>query len=68
MWQNMNIADRQTAISGTGTYLNSPPSANTTLDTEINVGWSAGKTVGEGTVKMIDVMSNVEGPFCYYYV
>lgn len=68
MWQNMNITDRQTAISGTATWENSPASANTTLDTEINLGWAAGETVEDGTVTMSDVMSNVAGPLCYMYV
>lgn len=64
----MNITERQNAISGTATWENSPPSANTTLDTEINVGWAAGETVADGTVAMGDVMSTVAGPFCYMYV
>ncbi|RAO71186.1 uncharacterized protein BHQ10_007198 [Talaromyces amestolkiae] len=33
IWQNLDLAQRQNAISGTGTFLNYPPSANTTLDT-----------------------------------
>jgi tyrosinase len=43
--------------------LNNPPSANTTLDFKINLGYAAGSPV-----TMREVMSTVAGPFCYLYV
>lgn len=42
--------------------LNMPPSANTTLNDTINLGYAAGVPI-----KMLDVMSTVKGPFCYLY-
>jgi tyrosinase len=50
-------------IAGTGTFLNNPPSANTTLDTPLSLGYAAGSDV-----KMADLMSTTDGPFCYIYV
>ncbi|EOA91706.1 uncharacterized protein SETTUDRAFT_18376 [Exserohilum turcica Et28A] len=49
-------------ISGTGTFLNGPPSPNTTLDTPIDLGY-----IVSGQVKMADLMSTTEGPMCYLY-
>lgn len=63
IWQNLDLPQRQNAISGTGTFLNSPPSANTTLDTLINLGYAAGSPT-----PMRDLMSTTAGPFCYIYV
>lgn len=62
IWQNLNLTARQDAISGTGTFLNYPPSANTTLDTVINLGYAAGTDIA-----MKDLMSTTSGPFCYTY-
>lgn len=62
-WQNLDIANREKAIAGTGTFLDSPASANITLDTPIDVGYAGG-----GVVKMADLMSTTKGPFCYMYV
>jgi tyrosinase len=53
---------RQYALSGTNTMLNSPPSANTTLNDTINLGYAAGTPIS-----MANVMSSVKGPFCYIY-
>lgn len=66
LWQDLDPTLSRfgaAGISGTGTYLNSPPSANTTLQTPINLGYSGGTTV-----TMKDVMSTVGGPFCYIYL
>ncbi|CZT13014.1 related to monophenol monooxygenase (tyrosinase) [Rhynchosporium agropyri] len=65
LWQNQDLANRQNAISGTGTLLNNPPSPNTTLDTIIDVGFAG--TKGYGPIAMRDLMSTVAGPFCYTY-
>jgi tyrosinase len=63
IWQNLDLPNRQDAISGTGTFLNEPPSANTTLDTVVNLGYAAAKPTA-----MRDLMSTTAGPFCYVYV
>ncbi|KAG4415768.1 hypothetical protein IFR04_011068 [Cadophora malorum] len=65
LWQNQDPANRINAISGTGTFLNFPTSANTTLNTIIDLGF-AGNT-GYGPIAMKDLMSTVAGPFCYTY-
>ena len=65
-WQALDYEARtygDNAISGTGTFLNNPPSPNTTFETPITLGYA-----GSGlNVSMRDVMSTVEGPFCYTY-
>ncbi|KAJ5542202.1 Tyrosinase [Penicillium sp. DV-2018c] len=63
IWQNLNPRKRTNAISGTGTFLNGPPSPNTTLDTPIDLEYAGGQTV-----TMRDLMSTVSGPFCYVYL
>ncbi|PYH42958.1 tyrosinase family protein [Aspergillus saccharolyticus JOP 1030-1] len=62
IWQNLDREQRQNAISGTGTFMNNPPSANTTLDTVINIGYANGQPIA-----MRDLMSTTAGPFCYVY-
>jgi tyrosinase len=62
IWQNMDLANRRNAISGTGTFLNEPPSANTTLDTVIDIGYAGGTSIA-----MKKLMSTTDGPFCYTY-
>lgn len=66
LWQMLDAESRvygDKAISGTGTFLNSPSSPNTTFSTPISIGWA-----GSGrNVTMRDVMSTVNGPFCYIY-
>ncbi|THX82819.1 Di-copper centre-containing protein [Aureobasidium pullulans] len=65
-WQMLDPENRiygKDAIMGTNTFLNVPPSENTTRETNISIGWAGrGKNVTMG-----DVMSTVEGPFCYVY-
>ncbi|KAF3054156.1 hypothetical protein E8E11_011943 [Didymella keratinophila] len=65
IWQNLNAktAFGEDGISGTGTFLNNPPSANTTLDTPIDLGYAA-----DPPVTMNDLMSTTEGPLCYIYL
>ncbi|KAG4440130.1 hypothetical protein IFR05_004388 [Cadophora sp. M221] len=65
LWQNQDPANRLNAIPGTGTFMNGPPSANTTLDTLIDAGF-AGNT-RYGPIAMKDLMSTVAGPSCYTY-
>ena len=65
IWQLLDKKTRTGAkgISGTGTFLNMPESANTPLDTVIDLGYAAGPPV-----KMRDLMSTTDGPFCYTYL
>ncbi|KAF2109160.1 hypothetical protein BDV96DRAFT_502938 [Lophiotrema nucula] len=65
IWQLLDEKTRTGAkgISGTGTFLDSPPSANTTLDTPIDLGYAAGPPA-----TMRDLMSTTDGPMCYIYL
>jgi tyrosinase len=63
MWQNLDRNNRLFAISGTGTAMNDPPSANTTLDTITDLGYAAGSPT-----PMRDLMSTTDNLFCYVYV
>ncbi|SMR64572.1 unnamed protein product [Zymoseptoria tritici ST99CH_3D1] len=62
-WQNMDIATRTNSIAGTITFLNDPPSRNATLEDVIDLG------VNDGFrgMRIREVMSTTEGPFCYIY-
>ncbi|KAH8651636.1 hypothetical protein BGZ60DRAFT_473728 [Tricladium varicosporioides] len=62
LWQALDPSTRQYALSGTNTMLNNPPSANTTLDDVINLGYAGGVPL-----PIRDVMSTTKGPFCYIY-
>jgi len=64
IWQHMDLEARQNAISGTGTFLNSPASANTTLETVIDIGYAVGS---DSSIVMSELMSTIAGPFCYTY-
>jgi tyrosinase len=65
IWQSLDKKTRSSGkgISGTGTFLNMPPSANTTLDTIIDLGFAGGPPQ-----KMADLMSTTDGPMCYIYL
>ncbi|GIJ92616.1 hypothetical protein Asppvi_001894 [Aspergillus pseudoviridinutans] len=63
IWQALDLKNRQYAISGTGTFMNQPASPNTTLSTVIDLGYAYG-----GSIAMQDLMSTVDGPFCYVYL
>lgn len=63
IWQNLDLPRRRNDISGTGTFMNNPPSPNTTLDTVIDIGYANG-----GPIAMRDLMSTTAGPFCYIYI
>ncbi|MCJ1445378.1 MAG: hypothetical protein MMC23_005883 [Stictis urceolatum] len=62
IWQNLDPKRRLSAISGTITLDNMPPSRNGTLEDAIDL------EVNAAQVKIGDVMSTVEGPLCYIYV
>jgi len=55
------LEKRGNAIAGTQTLNNNPPSANASLSDSIWMG-----VVAE-TVSVADVMSTVDGVFCYVY-
>ena len=61
-WQATSPKTRQNAIVGTDTWMNSPPSANTTLDHIVDLGYA-----GEN-IRLGDTMSTTSGPFCYIYL
>ena len=66
IWQKLSPRERQfsdNAIAGSRTFLNDPPSANGTLDDEIEFGYAAGPAR-----QIRDLMSTVGGPFCYVYL
>lgn len=65
IWQNLNAktAFGEDGISGTATFLDAPPSANTTLDTMIDLGYA-----WKDVLPMRDLMSTTGGPFCYTYL
>ncbi|KAI3543480.1 hypothetical protein CSPX01_06136 [Colletotrichum filicis] len=66
MWQMLSPNARQfadDAVMGTNTFLNSPPSANTTLDDVLEYGYAAGPPI-----KIRDTMSTLAGPYCYIYL
>ncbi|PSK42108.1 Tyrosinase [Elsinoe australis] len=62
IWQNQDLAKRERALAGTLTLFNSPPSRDTALTDEIDLGVLA------PTVQIGDVMSTTKGALCYIYV
>ncbi|KAK8232167.1 hypothetical protein HDK90DRAFT_300325 [Phyllosticta capitalensis] len=68
IWQQQHPSSRcsgPTAISGTRTFLNEPPSPNATYEDPMNLGWAGSQ---HGEVRLLkDVMSTTEGGFCYVY-
>lgn len=65
IWQQLNSRTSfgASGIAGTGTFMNMPPSPDTTLDTPIDLGYAAGPPV-----KVRDLMSTTAGPMCYIYL
>ncbi|KAH7006753.1 hypothetical protein EDB80DRAFT_751544 [Ilyonectria destructans] len=65
IWQMLSPAQRQfgsIALMGTNTFLNTPPSANTTFDDYVDLGWTGPRR------QIKDLMSTLSGPFCYVYL
>ena len=63
-WQNQDVESRtfgDNSLSGTITLNNVPPSRNTTKHDIIDLGVNAPK------VRIKDVLSTLDGPFCYIY-
>lgn len=63
IWQNLSWEERKDAINGTSTFLNKPPSEEMTLEDRMDWGvleWGRSRNIGE-------LMSTIDGPFCYVY-
>ena len=63
LWQDKDLKNREYAISGTGTFLNYPPSPEFKLSDKI----SLGRLSPRGAVPLGAFMSTRRGPFCYAY-
>lgn len=62
-WQQLDPETRQYSLSGTGSLLNYPPTPVFQLNDTINLG----RLSPEGPRPIRDLMSTVQGPFCYEY-
>ncbi|SPO00297.1 related to monophenol monooxygenase (tyrosinase) [Cephalotrichum gorgonifer] len=65
-WQMLSPSSRiysDSAIFGTNTFMNMPPSADTTLDDIIEFGYAASPPLRIG-----DLLTTLDGPFCYVYL
>jgi tyrosinase len=62
IWQLKNLPASLTAVAGTLTIFNNPPSANTTLSDVQNFG-----PLAQG-IELGSLLSTVSGPFCYIYL
>lgn len=66
IWQNLDLPNRQNALAGTLTFANDPPSRNATLDDVVNL--DVNNAPGyEGGITLRELMSTMDGPFCYVY-
>ncbi|TVY64353.1 Tyrosinase-like protein orsC, partial [Lachnellula suecica] len=61
VWQALDLDERLFVVHGTLTMLNSPPSANGTLDTTMDLGYNG------GSYHIRDLVSTIDGPFCFIY-
>ena len=61
IWQNQDLKNRQNAIAGTITILNTPPSRNGTLSDILDLG------VNGAPITIGSAMSTLGGEFCYIY-
>lgn len=65
LWQMQDPRCRvysDAAVAGTRTFLNSPPSANATLDDYVEYGYAA-----RPARQLRELVSTTGGPFCYVY-
>lgn len=65
LWQELSPRQRtqgSSAIAGTRTFMNGPPSPDATIEDILNMG-----VVGESRA-IKDVLSTTSGPFCYIYL
>ncbi|KAL2120474.1 hypothetical protein VTJ04DRAFT_4501 [Mycothermus thermophilus] len=64
LWQLLDASgDRFNQVAGTITMLNNPPSRNGTLEDIIEMG-----AITDVTYQMKELVSTVDGPFCYIYL
>lgn len=66
IWQSLNPSSRAagpSAIAGTRTFLNMPPSPDATIEDTIDAGYAAGTPI-----KIKDALDTTKGPFCYVYL
>lgn len=63
IWQSLDLSSRVETIAATITINNTPPSRNGTLDDTLNLG-----VIAPTDVKLRELMSTVNGPFCYLYL
>lgn len=66
IWQLLDTQARTqgaTAVAGTNTFANQPPSANTTVEDYVDYGYAAGPPR-----KIKELLSTISGPFCYIYL
>ncbi|KAK3381237.1 hypothetical protein B0H63DRAFT_197989 [Podospora didyma] len=66
LWQMLNPVKRAqgtSAVAGTITFMNAPPSRQTTIEDIVNLGYA-----GNPTFKIKDLLSTTSGPFCYVYL
>jgi tyrosinase len=63
IWQWLDPVNRMYALAQTNTYLNSPPSANTTLNDTVQLGFAGGETKEIG-----QLMNVIDEDLCYIYV
>lgn len=66
IWQMLSPIKRQysdSAISGTKTFMDMPPSDDATLDDLVDIGYT-----GAEPIAIRDLMSTLGGPFCYVYL
>ncbi|KAI9760561.1 MAG: hypothetical protein M1835_000146 [Candelina submexicana] len=62
LWQGLKPEERLNQVFGTSTAFNTPPSANITLDTQVDFDILAEKK------KISELTSTIDGPFCYEYL
>ncbi|PGH23715.1 hypothetical protein AJ80_02143 [Polytolypa hystricis UAMH7299] len=61
IWQWLDFEERREAAYGTLTFFNVPPTRNGTVDDLLDMGKLA------PALPQRDIMSTIDGPFCYFY-
>jgi len=66
LWQALAPSSRtrgSSAVSGTRTFMNQPPSGDATVEDIVDIPYTGGSPK-----KIKDLLSTVSGPFCYVYL
>ncbi|KAK0656989.1 hypothetical protein B0T16DRAFT_385605 [Cercophora newfieldiana] len=66
LWQALSPSTRArgtSAVAGTRTFMNSPPSDNTTIEDLVDIPYTGGEAK-----QIKDLLSTVSGSFCYVYL